>query len=362
MFRIFSIYIVKQAAFNFFAILLSISCIILLFDVLELIRILFSRNVSLMQILQMGMLKNLNNIQKVLPFIVLLSVMVTYSRLTKSFELIAARAMGFSIWDFLRPAAAFFLILGVINVAIMNPVTVYFLKKYEKLESVILKGHASLSSLSSTGLWITQSSEENKKNILHALRVNQEEQEFFDITFYFFDEKHAFEQRLDAEKAVLVDKAWKVSNATITMSKHRTVHHDDYSVPTNLSFQKIQESVIAPEIISFWKLPNFIRIAEESGLSAMRHKLYFYKALFSPVFMVALMLLGAAFAFTLPRSNKAGKVMFLGSVAGFIIYFMSDVVFALGASGRIAPALAAAIPSVFCLSVGLYLNIHREES
>lgn len=362
MFRIFSIYIIKQAAFNFFAILLGISFVILLFDLLELVRILFSRNVSLLQILQMGMLKNLTNIQKVLPFIVLLSAMITYSRLTKSYELIAARAMGFSIWDFLKPAAMFFLILGSLNIIILNPITVYFLSKYEKLESTILKGHASLLSLSSTGLWITQSTEENKKNILHALRVNQEEQELFDITFYFFDENNGFDYRLDAEKAVLTKGAWKVTNANVTMSKHRYSHHDEYNIPTNLSFQKIQESVISPETISFWKLPNFIRIAEESGLSAVRHKLYFYKALFSPIFMVALMLLGTAFAFTLPRSNKAGKLMFIGTVAGFIVYFMSDVIFALGASGRISPALAAAIPSLFCLSIGLYLNIYREEN
>ncbi len=359
---IFSLYLARQFLYYFFAILLVVASIILLFDVIELMRIMHSKAVSLSAIFQMAMLENLYHVQRVMPFIALIASVMVYSKMTKTNELIVARSIGLSSWQFISPALIAIFLFGVINVTILNPVTVYLLTKYEKIEALHLKGHASLLALSPTGLWIRQIDIHDQESILHALRVSQDEQEIFDITFYMIDNQGKFQKRIDAERARLKEGYWEVNNAIVTREKHEITKYDNLNILTNLSFKQIQESVIPPETISFWKLPRFIDIAEQSGLSAIKHRLYLYKIFISPIFIISMVLIGAAFAMSLPRTGRVGKQMMLGVMVGFFIYFLSDMIFAFGLASKMPMILAAFSPTALCLMLGIYLQLHMEDS
>jgi len=309
----------------------------------------------------MAMLKNLSHVQRIIPFTVLIASCVMYAKMTKNNELIIARAIGLSSIQFLTPSLVAILLFGLVNIAIINPVTVYLLTKYEKIEALYLKGQASLLALSPTGLWVKQIDINDQQSILHALRVAQEDQEIFDITFYMIDQHGKFEKRIDAANAKLHDGFWEVKNAVITSEKHNIARQESMNILTNLSFKQIQESVIPPETISFWKLPRFIEIAETSGLSAVKHRLYFYKTLISPLYMLAMVLIGAAFAMSLPRQGRAGKQMMLGVLVGFFIYFVSDMIFAFGLASKLPVIIAAFSPTILCIIFGIYLQLHQED-
>jgi lipopolysaccharide export system permease protein len=281
--------------------------------------------------------------------------------MTASNELIVTRSAGLSLWQFLLPSLVAALLVGVINVTIINPITVYMLAKYEKIEAFYLKGHTSLLALSPTGLWIKQTDSNRQESILHALRVAQDEQELYDITFYMIDHKGRFERRIDAAQARLKEGFWEVIEATVTREKHDIRTLDRMNVPTNLSFNQIQESVIPPETISFYQLPRFIEIAEQSGLSAVKHKLYFLRILTSPLFMVAMVLIGAGFSMSLPRHGKVGKYMIFGFLSGFAIYFVSDMILAFGIARKVPVLFAAISPTILCLLIGSYINLHNED-
>jgi lipopolysaccharide export system permease protein len=51
----------------------------------------------------------------------------------------------------------------------------------------------------------------------------------------------------------------------------------------------------------------------------------------------------------------------MGVASGFLLYFLSDVVYALGLSTRIPVALAAWAPAGVCLLIGTSLLLHLEE-
>jgi lipopolysaccharide export system permease protein len=356
-----SIYILKQYVFYFFAILGGIAAVILMFDVVEFIRLLHNKNVPMGTIVQMALLKNLDHVLKILAYVCLISTIVTYSKLTKTNELIIARAGGLSVWQFLAPVVVFAFLFGLFNITLINPLMANFLRKFEKYESQLLKGHASMMALSPTGLWIIQSDNHGHKNILHALRVHQNSNEIYDFTMYFIDNKGNFQKRVDGTKAQLDDGYWRMTNAISTAAGHDEQRFEKLDIETNISFKQIQESMISPETVSFWQLRNFISIAEESGLSAMRHKLYFYKLLASPLLLAALVLIGSFFALSIPRSGKAQRNLVFGLLIGFVIYFFSDVIFALGLTGKMPLMLAAFSPALICSLAGLYIIIHIEE-
>ena len=97
--------------------------IVFLLDYLELVR----RGGSLPQatlgvLLEMAALKLPYMAQEVLPFGILFGTMAAFWRLTRTNELVVARAAGFSVWQFLTPALLFALFLGVFSVTVFNPV------------------------------------------------------------------------------------------------------------------------------------------------------------------------------------------------------------------------------------------------
>jgi len=61
--------------------------------------------------------------EQILPFCVLFGTMAAFLDLSRKFELIVARAAGVSVWQFLLPPVAIALLIGVLSVALFNPLS-----------------------------------------------------------------------------------------------------------------------------------------------------------------------------------------------------------------------------------------------
>ena len=113
--------------------------------------------------------------------------------------------------------------------------------------------------------------------------------------------------------------------------------------------------------MSFWALPGFIDTLEQAGFSALRHRLHWHALLAAPLLMCAMVLIAATF--TLRHTRRGGTVFVIvgGVLTGFVLYFFSDVVFALGLSDSIPVALAAWTPSGVSTLLGLAMLFHLED-
>ena len=134
---------------------------------------------------------------------------------------------------------------------------------------------------------------------------------------------------------------------------------DEMRIPTDLTVEHIIDSFAAPQTISFWKLPGFIQILEESGFSSDRHRMHWFSLLSAPVIFVAMVLIGAAFSMRHARFGGLG-IMALGCVfSGFGYFFLSDIANALGSSGSVPVTIAAWAPpaSAVLFAVGLLLHL-----
>lgn len=356
-----SLYIARQFCIRFFSVLIISTLIILLFDTLELMRILFTKHASMLTILKMSLLRNFGHIQKILPFIILISGILTYSSLTKTFELIIARASGISVWQLLMPSFVVVFIFGIIFVTLITPISSLIIARYEKLESIYVKSHSDLMVFSKTGLWLKQNASNNQKNIFHALKIEQNEKKLFDVTIYYLDKDDTFLKRIHTDEMTFKDKAWHVSKGTLLDKENRSYHVESLIIPSKLTFNQIQESLVSPETLSFWKLPSFIAIAESSGFSVNRYKLYFYKLLIMPFFFVSMIMIGVSFALSIPRFNNSNKHFTLGIIGGFVIYFLSDFINAMGTSDKIDMLYAAILPTILTFMIGFVVNLHLEE-
>lgn len=361
---------ISRVAIVFFILMVTI----ILIDSLELVRRAYSKEVPVGIILQMTLLKMPTIIQKVVPFAILLGGILSFSKLTSSSELVVARATGISAWQFLFPAIIISFTLGIFIMTIFNPMASIMLSKFERLEAKYLKGGASTLSVSTNGLWLRQKNKfDSGKTVIHALRVSNEDMELYDVTIFMYGDNNEFLQRVDAKKAILIEadsqkdgvtekqSFWDIRDAVLTVAGVAAAARTDYRLRTDLSRHHIQESFASPETISFWELPNFIRTLQKAGFSAIRHSLHWHNVLVTPFFLAAMVFFAAAFSLRPPRRGKTGALMAGGILAGFVIYFISDLVLALGLSGSIPVIMSAWTPAFVSILIGTVLMLHLED-
>src|SRR3546814_7631102 len=106
------------------------AAVILLFDSLELMRRAASRPTMTLEVVgEVALLRLPSLIQTVLPICVLFGAIAAFWRLTRSRELVVARASGVSVWQFLAPALALALLVGIFKVVLIGPVASSLLAK-----------------------------------------------------------------------------------------------------------------------------------------------------------------------------------------------------------------------------------------
>src|SRR5258705_9453062 len=111
-----------------------------LLDYIELIRRGGAKlQAALLVLFEMAALKLPHTAQEVLPFAILFGTMLAFWRLTRSNELVVARAAGVSVWQFLMPAVLVALLVGVIAVTVFNPIASTMEGRFEKLDNRILR-------------------------------------------------------------------------------------------------------------------------------------------------------------------------------------------------------------------------------
>jgi lipopolysaccharide export system permease protein len=286
---------------------------------------------------------------------------MAFWRLTRSNELVVARAVGVSVWQFMLPAVVAALLLGAVKITIFNPIAAAMLARYESIDAKVLHGQVNQLTIAPSGLWLRQTAPQGGHAILHAHRVIGNMAELHNVTVLLYNPDDSFSGRLDAPKAELRPGTWELDNAYYAASGQAAEPVGRYSLPTEFTADKIQESFARPETMSFWTLPGFIDLLERAGFSAIRHRLYLQSLLAGPLLLSAMILIAATFSLRPARRGGVGRMIGLGVASGFLLYFLSDLVFALGLSARIPIMLAAWAPAMVSSLLGLAMLLHLED-
>lgn len=318
--------------------------------------------VTILAVMQLSLMKLPATIQKLWPFVFLFGAMLALTRLANSSELVVARAAGVSIWQILTPLLLVSATAGAILVTVVNPVGAALSGRYDQLSNRYFKGESSLISVSvRTGLWLREVNRTGHQ-VIHANSVSGDGEILNDVTIFTYGLNDTFDSRTDAERAQLVEGAWLLENARITSPDGPRQLLARTSIPTTLTFAQIVDSLAAPETLSFWELPSFIGLLEHSGFNALSHRLYWNSLLALPLLLSAMVLLAATFCIRLSRrKGGTGWVFFSGAMAGFSVFFITDLVEAFGSAGKLPIILAAWTPAAVTTMSAVAAMFHLED-
>ncbi|WP_435640874.1 LPS export ABC transporter permease LptG [Micavibrio aeruginosavorus] len=359
-------YLGRLFALNFLFITAILLGVVYLFDTVELLRRAAKRDVGLSRVLEMGLYKLPEVGQLIFPFAILFGAMFTFWVLTRRSELIVVRAAGFSVWQFLAPVMGVAILIGVLQMAVINPLGAMMLGRYQVLENRYLLPEGNQIALFKEGLWLRQSHHLDSPStdtsvdegvdegyaIIHADKIQLPDWELRGVMVLFFDGDNNFLRRMDATSARLTRGQWNLQDVQISAPGARAERVQHYALPTKLTADEIEESFSSPETLSFWKLPGFIATLKQTGFDATRLSIHFQSLLAQPLLFMAMVLLAATVSLRPPRFRGAMAMVMAGVMMGFVVFFLSSFLQALGASQQIPVLLAAWSPALVTALLG----------
>lgn len=362
---ILNLYIVRRFLLSLALVFAATIGIALLIDMVEQLRRFGGSPLGLGGAFQMALLRLPSSLYTVMPLIVILATLALFLRLGRSSELVVARASGRSALHFVAAPAIAALLVGALALALFNPIVAATATQYDERSARIAGGDDSILSVGRDGLWLREASDEGQR-VIHAQHAAGYGARLYEVTFLTFAQGTGPVSRIDAAEAVLTPGAWQLHDAKqwqlgATNPEREAVIHEALSLPTELDEARVRDGFSAPGSVGIWQLPSFIAALEQAGLSALEHRVWFHMELAMPLFLSAMVLVGAAFTMRHPRAAHRGLLVLAALLSGFAAFFLRNLAQVLGENGHIPAALAAWSPPVVAFMLALALLLHLEE-
>ncbi len=362
-----SLYVARQFTAAVLAMLAGLSGLVSLFDFIELLRRSATKpDATFGLVLQIAALRLPYIAMQILAFAVLLGGIVAFWRLTRSSELVVARAAGVSAWQFLAGPVACALLIGAVATAVVSPLSSVMLARAETLDNIYLRTAGGPLALTGGQLWLRQADHELAPGgvaILNARDVSMSNGQLRtgDVSVFRLSADDRELSRVEATSARLTRGAWVLSNARTMTPGHLPGDAGTMRLPTDLTVERVQESFASPDTLSVWALPDFIRLLERSGFSAIRHRLHFQTLLALPLLAATMTLVAAGFSMRPTRRGGVAQMIGSGVTAGFLLFVVSKVTEEFGQSGTLPAMLAAWAPALAGMMLAVALLLHLED-
>ncbi len=349
----------------FVATLITLTAIILLFDMVELLRQAAKHeNIAFFDVLTLALLKSPQMMHIIFPFVVLLSGMIFFLLFNRSSELIVMRAVGMSAWNVLGPLCVLVFCLGLLDIFGFSPISSRTARRYERLEERIGMSSSSPFKWTEDGFWWRENTP-NGTSVIRASQVNQNDGRISltDVSVLDLSDDDVYRSQIEAPVAHLEGGFLQIPESlTIDPVQEQATQQQDISFETTLTLERLLEKFDEPQTMSFWRFPHFIKFLKKAGFSARQHEVYFYELTAFPLFLVAMLLISALF--TLPPSNRRGGI-FLRVLAalgtGFGLYFFSRITNVMGLNASLPLFLAAWGPALIAIPICISFLLHLED-
>jgi lipopolysaccharide export system permease protein len=316
-------------------------------------------NASAFVVAQISLFRVPQVTERVMPFAVLIGAMTCYLNLSRRLELVVARSAGISAWQFIAPAVAVALLIGIVATTAYNPVSAA-LREYSKQLEAELFGQRARPGQANGGFWVRQRDGKGQ-SILNAASTRNQGKLLDGVTAMTFDGAGVFQERIEAKSAELESGYWLLTDASIYTVDAPPRQFPTYRLNTNLTLEQVRESFATPETVSFWGLPQYIEMAEQAGLTASGYRLQYQLLLARPFLLAAMVLLAASVSLRFFRFGGVTRMVLSGVIAGFLLYVLSKVTEDMSKAALIHPVAAAWLPVLAGGLTGFVALLHLED-
>ena len=361
-----NLYIIKKFLTNFGLVLFSVSLLIAMINVFELLDRVSGKQISFGNIVLLDILQVPSFIEDISIFLIMISSMITLFALSIRSEITVMRASGMSFWQILLPIAIGAFLLGIFFVLVFNPISITASKKLNKMEQKLIdKEEANL--LSPThGVWLKQENILNSDEdiIIKAEKIYRKKLQMNNVHLWFFDKNYKFYKKIDAKTMFLKDGSWYLRNVIINDDHNINQPKDQLEIATNLKAEFITKKILNNfdnvRLFSVYSLPSLINDLKDSGFSPRKFVVYYHSLLIKPFLFIAMALMAGFFAVNNVRSRNNIIIFVFGIAVGLVLYISFIIINALGSSGLIPTFLATWMMSIILVAISILLIFRKE--
>ena len=294
--------------------------------------------------------------EQALPFAVLFGAMIAFLNLSRKMELVVARAAGVSVWQILTPPIIVIILIGILADVAYNPASTWMKERSDEIETRVFGGQANPWG----DLWLRQKSVDGQA-IVHARGKEAGGTKLTGVEVFNFDDKGNFIERVDAASGELHDGYWELHDAKVVTPGFETLPVSTYLLATVLNRREVAQAVVAPETVSFWRLPALAEQTARAGLDATPYRLHYEELLARPLLLAAMVLVAACFSLRFFRMGGVEYMVSGGVTAGFVLYVATKVINDLGEAGFISASVAGWSPGLVGCLFGVYVLLQQED-
>ncbi|WP_171130484.1 LPS export ABC transporter permease LptG [Ruegeria sp. HKCCA6707] len=342
--------------------------LIILIDLIEQVRRFDDADLTFGQLIQLTLLNTPAAISEMLPLLMILSTIALFVGLARSSELVVTRAIGRSGIRALLAPVFLALVIGGLAVVLLNPIAAATSEEFQRLSESYRSDSRSTLSISREGLWLRQGSA-NGQSVIHARAVTNEEMLVLrNVTITTFSGDGTPVEQIVADRAQLEPGQWVLKraktwslvddevNPEATATSYKTL-----DIPTTLTRERILDRLGQKKSVSIYDLPQLIEDLREAGFSTKQYEVWLQTQLARPLFLVSMVLIGAAFTMRHVRFGGTGIAVLTAVLLGFAIYFIRNFAQILGENGQLPIFVAAWAPPFAAILLSMGLLLHAED-
>jgi lipopolysaccharide export system permease protein len=295
-----------------------------------------------------------------ISFAVLVGSIAALLQLSRRSELVVMRAGGMSVWQFLRPGLTVAFLIGVVTVALFNPLAAAGRTASESLFAEAFGKETNLLRSRSGSSWLRQDGADGQSVISAALASNRG-LTLTGVSAFVFDPAGHFVERVDGTRANLRDGYWEIQDAWVVRLGREPEKFGTYLLSTYLSPERVTDALGTVTTVSFWEFPSLIEVAEKAKLSTDRLRIQYEGLLSRPFLCAAMVLLAATVSLGSFRSGGIQTMVIAGLVGGFGFFLLAEVSRQIGVAGLAPPWAAIWLPVVLVLIVSATVLLHQED-
>lgn len=270
-------------------------------------------------------------LETILHFIILLSGLFVFFKLSNNSEIVVMRSSGKSIFQIIKFPMFMIFLFGVFVITIFNPISSTLNTKSEKLKNIYFRNEKDDLLELKNGIWFKQKNlKDNGTIVIKASKVYKDILLFSNVILIYIDENNNFVKRINSQNIKLNNNEWISADNYIIQEGKNTEFIKLLKIPTNLT-QKFVSKTIQNDYeslynISFWKLRSSIKDLKESGFNTLKFEVRYYYLMTVPFLFAIMIFISAYFGIVSTRSNKKYLSIIKGIAVGFIIFISHNVI------------------------------------
>ena len=244
----------------------SIFVLLVLVDYIEMVRRTSGlASASAITVAQTSLFRVPQLLEKMMPFCILIGAMTCYLALSRRLELVVARAAGVSAWQFIAPALASALLLGIIATVAYNPMSANLRELSKRMEAELFGSAPGGGVQDASGFWINQVNSDGHV-IINAARSEQQGVRLTGLTLFRFDSDHQFKERIEAREATLEEGHWLFKSARRYALDDPPIDQDSFELATTSDARPGPQQLLHPRDCVFLATTELYQVVGKLGI------------------------------------------------------------------------------------------------